>query len=170
MEISFYWLVMIISCLKCDLCTFFRKSERHVYRWVHQTVVIPTLKCSVAPCTFQKYVICQNRLLITQVYWPPAVYNPITRLKQKPRSLSRLQMIKKHNAISIFFLLSSHRKGEGQNQRDYMVQQLLLLWIYRCTGCTKTYFCLLLLDFCQFSSYWPLHLKLGFRIIAPPQA
>lgn len=81
MEISiFYQLLMIILCLKCDICIFYIRLYLQMSK---SNGSRSNMKTQHVPCTSYRYRVYHNRLLITQINWPFRIRNPITRAQQK---------------------------------------------------------------------------------------
>lgn len=82
MEISFLLTADDYLMFEMWFMHIYARAEKHIYKWANHGYSKIKMQCP--PCTFQKYIICQNRLLIMKIYWSSAVCNPITRVKQKP--------------------------------------------------------------------------------------
>lgn len=158
---------MIISCLKCDLCTFYARVEKHIYKWANHGYSKIKMQCP--PCTFQKYIICQNKLLIMKIYWSSAVYNPITRVKQKP--FPDLKLTGTGNVMQFPFSSSYLFTGKDRERARETIW-CSSCYCYEFTNAQAAWIHIQLpaAGFLSFSSYWPLCLKLVFRINVSPQA
>lgn len=169
MEISFLLTADDYLMFEMWFMHIYARAEKHIYKWANHGYSKIKMQCP--PCTFQKYIICQNRLLIMKIYWSSAVCNPITRVKQKP--FPDLKLTGTGNIMQFPYshflplIFSQERTGSEPERLSGAAAAIVMnLQMHRLH---EDIFCFLLQDFCQFSSYWPLCLNLVFRINVSPQ-